>query len=313
MKDETMSRAKQTRKNKPGSQSRKSNPHHGTTKSGEHRSAPKRTDHGHKKSDESHKKSSNSENHKNKSGAKLLNPNRRNGFFLHGRNSIEAALKNPDRDSSRLIGTERALDAARDLIKLRPDLKVEMVDIETLNASTSSESPHQGLMLDVLPLPSPHLDSVSPLEGRKNIVLILDQVTDPHNVGACIRSAAALGARALITQDRNSPMESGVLARTSSGGIETCPWIRVTNLAHALDELKDMGYWSVGLDGATDMSIRDVKAGDNIAIVMGSEGKGLRPLVRKSCDLIAKIPMSGKVESLNVSNAAAIAMYELGD
>lgn len=232
------------------------------------------------------------------------------GFFLHGRNSVEAALKNSNRECSRLIGTKKALDNAHDLLKIRADLKVEVTSAETLDATVGIDSPHQGLILDVLHLATVHLSSLKPDAG-KNIVLVLDQVTDPHNVGACIRSAAALGARGIVTQDRNSPQESGVLARSSSGGIENCPWVQVTNLAQAIDELKEMGYWSVGLDGATDMSIRDVNAGDNIAIVMGSEGKGLRPLVRKHCDLIAKIPMSGKVESLNVSNAAAIAMYEL--
>ncbi len=233
------------------------------------------------------------------------------GFFLHGRNSVEAALKNEARECSRLIGTKKALDNAHDLLKIRPDLKVEVASGETLDATIGGDSPHQGLLLDVLHLPTLHLSHFKPNTG-KNIVLVLDQVTDPHNVGACIRSAAALDARGIVTQDRNSPYESGTLARASSGGIETCPWVRVTNLAQALDELKEMGYWSVGLDGATDMSIKDVNAGDNIAIVMGSEGSGLRPLVRKHCDLVAKIPMSGKVESLNVSNAAAIAMYELG-
>jgi 23S rRNA (guanosine2251-2'-O)-methyltransferase len=243
--------------------------------------------------------------------ASNLHPTFKNGFFLHGRNSVEAALKNKLRECTRIIGTEKAFENAADLLAIRPDLKRQCVDVSLLDSAVGPDSPHQGLLLEVSPLPSPYIDSLKPIEGQKNIVLILDQVTDPHNVGACLRSAAALGARALITQDRNSPFESGVLARASSGGIETCPWIRTVNLAQALDELKEMGYWSVGLDGDTELSIRDVKAGDNIAVVMGSEGSGMRPLVRKHCDLIAKIPMSGLVESLNVSNAAAIALYEL--
>lgn len=258
-----------------------------------------------------YKKEGPSASQSRQSTAGNLHPTFKNGFFLHGRNSVEAALKNEARECTRIIGTERALENAADLLEIRPDLKTQCVDVTVLDSAVGPDSPHQGLLLEVSPLPSPYIDSLKPIEGRKNIILILDQVTDPHNVGACLRSAAALGARALITQDRNSPFESGVLARASSGGIETCPWIRVTNLAHTLDELKDMGYWSVGLDGDTELSIRDVKAGDNIAVVMGSEGSGMRPLVRKSCDLIAKIPMSGLVESLNVSNAAAIAMYEL--
>ena len=242
--------------------------------------------------------------------AKGLSPRSKDGFFLFGRHAVEAALRNPARECVRIIALEKALSA--DLLALRPGVKVERVEDEAvLRASVPSDSPHQGLLLEVRPLPGHDISELEPVAGEKNIILMLDQVTDPHNVGACLRSAAALGARALITQDRNSPGESGTLARASSGGLEVMPWLRVANLSQTLDALRDLGYWHVGLDGHTDTALADIKLGDNLVIVMGSEGKGLRPLVRKHCDAVAKIPMSGKVESLNVSNAAAIALYEL--
>lgn len=242
--------------------------------------------------------------------AKGLSPRSKDGFFLFGRHAVEAALRNKARECVRLVGLEKALTP--DVLSLRPGLKVDRVEDEAvLRASVPSDSPHQGILLEVRPLPGHDISELEPVAGKKNIILMLDQVTDPHNVGACLRSAAALGARALITQDRNSPGESGTLARASSGGLEVMPWLRVANLSQTLDALRDLGYWHVGLDGHTDTALADIRLGDNLVIVMGSEGKGLRPLVRKHCDAIAKIPMSGLVESLNVSNAAAIALYEL--
>lgn len=239
-----------------------------------------------------------------------LSPRSRNGFFLYGRHAVEAALKNRNRECVRLIGTSKVLKASG-LAGIRPALSVETVEDDMVfRSAVPADAPHQGILLEVRPLPGLDLMDLAPRAGSKNIILMLDQVTDPHNVGACLRSAAALGARALITQDRNSPMESGVLARAAAGGLELLPWLRIANLAQGLDTLKELGYWHVGLDGHTDDDIGALQLGDNIVLVMGSEGKGLRPLVRKHCDAIARIPMSGSMESLNVSNAAAIALYE---
>lgn len=236
-----------------------------------------------------------------------------NGFFLFGRNSVEAALKNPDRECVALYLTEKA-SREKQLSAHKGRVQTNIVeDTAILAACVPDGAPHQGVVMEVRPLAGQHLEELEPKEGEKNIILMLDQVTDPHNVGACMRSAAAFGARAVITQDRNSPAESGTLARSAAGGLEVLPWLRVANLSDTLGKLRDMGYWHVGLDGSTDMSIRDVSLGDNIVIVMGSEGSGLRPLVKKNCDAIAKIPMSEHVESLNVSNAAAIALYELSN
>ncbi len=243
----------------------------------------------------------------------FIKPKSTNGYFLFGRNSVEAALKNKNRECVQLIGTEKALSNAS-ITSIRPAINtVKIDDPSILDATVGTESPHQGILLEVRPLPSIDLFDLKPIDGQKNIILMLDQVTDPHNVGACVRSASAFGARAIITQDRNSPSESGTLARSAAGGLETLPWLRVANLAQSLDTLKEMGYWHVGLDGNTEDRIRDINLGDNLVVVMGSEGKGMRPLTRKHCDAIAKIPMSGRVESLNVSNAAAIALYEFSD
>jgi len=249
---------------------------------------------------------------RNKPDSVGLRPNAKGAYFLFGRNSVEAALKNSDRKCVRLIGTEKAL-SDKSIINIRPNLRTEVApDADIIASAVPEGSPHQGLLLEVRNLPGMHIEDLKPIDGQPNIILMLDQVTDPHNVGACMRSAAAFGAKALITQDRNSPSESGVLARAAAGGLEQLPWLQVPNLSHSLEKLRAMGYWNVGLDGNTKMSIRDVSLGENIVIVMGSEGSGLRPLVKRNCDVIAKIPMAGAIESLNVSNAAAIALYELG-
>lgn len=231
--------------------------------------------------------------------------------LLYGRNSVNAAINNPQRKFVRLVVTPKSQEGARNLIA-GSDIQVQQLpSADAMANMLPPGAPHQDLFLEVKPLDGGVVEDLTPRSKGKNIILMLDQVTDPQNVGACLRSAAAFGARAVITQDRNSPAETGALARASAGGLETVPWIRAANLAQALDALKDMGYWHIGLDGNTETSIKNAELGDNVVLVMGSEGKGLRPLVRKHCDVIAKIPMTGAVESLNVSNAAAIALYEL--
>lgn len=236
---------------------------------------------------------------------------RKNGYFLHGRHAVEAALNNPNRDCLALYATEKTMPLARQLSSDRGELKINSVPPAQMDATVGPDSPHQGLMLEVLPIPALNILDLKPISGQRNIILMLDQVTDPHNIGACLRSAAAFGVRAIITQDRNSPGETGILARAAQGGLEQVPWLRITNLASGLDTLKEMGYWHAGMDGNTDQSIRNLSMGDDIVLVMGSEGKGLRPLVAKHCDTLVRIPMAPGMESLNVSNAAAIALYEL--
>lgn len=243
--------------------------------------------------------------------AKALAKPQGDRFYIYGRHAVGAALANPRRHVRTLYtGPKLAAEERAKLLALRDTVKTVSVDSAEIAATFPAGTPHQDVTLEVAPLSVPHLDEVARPKGPR-LLLMLDQVTDPHNVGACIRSAAALGAAGLITQDRNSPQENGALARAASGGLETLPWCRVTNLSHTLDSLKDQGYWVVGMAGESAADIDAVEANDRLVIVMGSEGAGLRPLVAKHCDLRVRIPMTDKVESLNVSVATAIALYAL--
>jgi len=138
---------------------------------------------------------------------------------------------------------------------------------------------------------------------------VLDQVTDPHNVGAILRSAAAFGAIGIVTQDRHSPPESGVVAKAASGALERVRWTRVVNLARALDDIGEAGFWRIGLTGDADTDLKDALGPPRVAMVLGAEGAGMRPNTREHCDALARLPISDSVESLNVSNAAAVALY----
>ncbi len=234
-------------------------------------------------------------------------------YRLFGRHPIEAALKNPLRDHVALYGTDNALNNLKGLLRDLPDLDVHQVGADQIEQMVHSDSPHQGLVLETRRLPGVHMEQACELiEGETNFVLILDQVTDPHNIGAILRSSAAFGAKAIITMDRHSPQESGVLAKSASGALDLIPWVRVGNISTAIEELQQMGYWVVGMDGYADKVLADIDAGQNVALVMGSEGKGMREGVKKKCDFVAKLPISDRVESLNVSNAAAVALYQLG-
>ena len=223
-----------------------------------------------------------------------------------GRHAVLAALANPARTAIKLWATREA--AAR--LDLPPVLPVTYADVADLGRMVPHDAPHQGLVLEVEPLEDIWLGELLErgIDDRRTL-LVLDQVTDPHNVGAIMRSAAAFDALGIVTQDRHSPPESGALARAASGALEVMPWVRVVNLARALGEIADAGYWRIGLTGDAQSSLADAMGTGKLALVMGAEGDGLRQNSMAHCDALAKLPIGPKVESLNVSNATAIALY----
>ncbi|WP_299436823.1 23S rRNA (guanosine(2251)-2'-O)-methyltransferase RlmB [uncultured Rhodospira sp.] len=231
---------------------------------------------------------------------------------LYGRHAVAAALTNPARPVRRLLATAEAAAGVAQAAAARA-LVVEPADRAALDALLPAGAVHQGLVLEAGPLPdSAVADLAPPAPDESAVVVVLDQVSDPHNVGAILRSAAAFGARAVLTQDRHSPAETGTLAKAASGALERVPLIRVTNLARALTDLRDLGYWSVGLDAAAPVTLAGAGLSGPLALVLGAEGAGLRRLTREHCDHLARLPMvPGAVESLNVSNACAVALYEL--
>jgi 23S rRNA (guanosine2251-2'-O)-methyltransferase len=165
------------------------------------------------------------------------------------------------------------------------------------------------MVAEVEKLPDIWLGELLDGAPERRPLLVLDQVTDPHNVGAILRSAAAFDARGIVTQDRHAPPESGALAKAASGALETVPWVRVVNLSRALDEMAEAGFWRVGLTGEAEMTLAEALGPPRVALVLGAEGEGMRQNTESHCDALAKLPISDRIESLNVSNAAAIALY----
>ena len=187
---------------------------------------------------------------------------------------------------------------------------MEYADVSDLARLVAHDAPHQGLVLECEPLADLHLADVLDAQLNQPLV-VLDQVTDPHNVGAILRSAAAFGAAALITQDRHAPPEGGALAKAASGALEIVPWVRVVNLARALEDIAEAGYWRIGMAGEAEAEFAAALPTGPVALVLGAEGEGLRHNIAVHCDALARLPMSGAIESLNVSNAAAIALYAI--
>jgi 23S rRNA (guanosine2251-2'-O)-methyltransferase len=203
-------------------------------------------------------------------------------------------------------GTREALAS----LDLPPILPISPAAAGDLALMVPQGAPHQGLVAEVDPLPDRWLDEFKePADEDRRAILVLDQVTDPQNVGAILRSAAAFDAVAIVTQDRHSPPESGVIARAASGALEIVPWVRVVNLARALDELAEAGYWRIGLAGEARDTLSGALERVRPALVLGAEGPGMRPNTAEHCDQLARLPISPRMESLNVSNAAAIALY----
>ena len=198
---------------------------------------------------------------------------------------------------------------AAGLMQFPKDVPVTLADVADLGRLVPGDAPHQGVVIEVEPLDDVWLDDLLANAPETAVLVVLDQVTDPHNVGAILRSAAAFGAIAIVTQDRHSPPESGALAKAASGTLETVPWIRTVNLARALGDIAEAGFWRIGLTGDTEMELKEALGPKRVALVLGAEGPGLRPNTREHCDALARLPISSAVESLNVSNAAAVALY----
>jgi 23S rRNA (guanosine2251-2'-O)-methyltransferase len=224
--------------------------------------------------------------------------------ILYGWHTVTAALANPQRQIRKLLLTE---NAARRLADHNIDSRVtpEIVRPDLIDHRLGPDAVHQGLLAEVEPLPSPDIETL-PQQG---IVLVFDQITDPHNVGAILRSAAAFAVKAIVTTARHSPEASGVLAKSASGALELVPIITVTNLARALNELNDQGFMTVGLDSQGRDNLSAMTLQQPLALVLGAEGKGLRQLTRDTCNAVARLDMPGEIKSLNVSNAAVLALY----
>jgi len=225
--------------------------------------------------------------------------------FLYGLHTVRAALGNPERKPIKLSLTQNALVR----LEIGPvealPFPVEIVTPQDLDKHLGPEAIHQGVMLETKPLPTRRLEALK----ESPLILVLDQVTDPHNVGAIMRTAVAFGAGAVITTMRHSPTESGVLAKSASGALELIPYIQITNLSDALGELHKLGFVSLGLDSDGPEPLEDSFSGEKLALVLGSEGKGLRQKTRDTVNALARLDMPGEIKSLNVSNAAAIALY----
>jgi 23S rRNA (guanosine2251-2'-O)-methyltransferase len=224
---------------------------------------------------------------------------------LWGKHAVAAALDNPERKVLRAWATR---DAAG-FMQFPKEVAVTLADVADLGRLVPHDAPHQGVVIEVEPLEEAWLDELLTGAPEKAVLLVLDQVTDPHNVGAILRSGAAFGAVGIVTQDRHSPPESGVIAKAASGALERLPWVRVVNLARALEEIAEAGFWRIGLTGDADTDLKDALGPARVALVLGAEGTGLRQNTREPCDALARLPITDAVESLNVSNAAAVALY----
>jgi 23S rRNA (guanosine2251-2'-O)-methyltransferase len=222
-----------------------------------------------------------------------------------GRHAVAAALANPARTIVRIWATREAAAA----FDIPASVPVTFADAADLARHVPRDAPHQGIVAEVERLDDIHLADLLAEARDGRPLLVLDHVTDPHNVGAILRSAAAFDALGIVTQDRHAPGESGALAKAASGALETVPWVRVVNLARALDEVAEAGFWRVGLAGEAETALGEALGPPMVALVLGAEGEGMRPNVAAHCDALARLPIGDRIESLNVSNAAAIALY----
>lgn len=240
------------------------------------------------------------------------------GLWIYGIHPVLAAVANPERTSFRIVVTpdnEATLGARLDVLiqgHPRGGPKIEVMTREALERVLPRGAVHQGVAALVDKLAELDIDDIVRATEHQHDarVIVLDQLTDPHNVGAIIRSAAAFGVAAIVLQDRNAPGATATMAKAASGALERVPLVQVVNIVRALERLKQAGFWCVGLDGGASQSLHEADLSGKVALVLGSEGEGLRRLTREHCDLMVRIPIAKSVESLNVSNAAAIALYD---
>jgi len=239
------------------------------------------------------------------------------GAWLYGRHAVTAALANPARRVRRLAGlAENAAElralAAKAAARLAGD--VEIIERAALEQLLPRDAVHQGWAMAAEPLPEADLDVVvaaAPAAGTRQVIVLLDRVTDPHNVGAILRSAAAFGALAAVVPQHGAPPVTGALAKAASGALEVVPLLRVPNLAQALETLKDAGFWCIGLEGTAKQELAALDLAPRLALVLGAEGEGLRRLTRERCDVLVRLSTRRPWHSLNVSNAAAVALYDV--
>lgn len=226
------------------------------------------------------------------------------GLLLYGLHAVEAALKNSHRNILELTATKAAADRLGAAISAR-GIEPHMAENRDIADRLPADAVHQGIIARVAPLAPVSLADLAPAAP----VIALDQVTDPHNVGAILRSAAAFGAAAVIAPEHGAPAPSGALAKAATGALEHVPYIQTANLARALESAKKAGYWIIGLDGDSDTPFEEVAGQTPLLLVLGAEGAGLRRLTRERCDILARLDLPGAIRTLNVSNAAAIALY----
>jgi 23S rRNA (guanosine2251-2'-O)-methyltransferase len=227
--------------------------------------------------------------------------------LLYGAHTVREALLAGQRELLALYATENALPRIAEAAA-RAGVEPRLVDARELTKRLGEETVHQGLLLEARPLPELALEEI---ETKSGIVLALDQITDPHNVGAMLRSAAAFAVDAAIVTERHGPQLTGVLAKSASGALEHVPIVAVVNLARSLEQLAEQGYWLIGLDSAGETDLEEAPLRAPVALVLGAEGKGLRRLTRERCDIMARLDMPGPIKSLNVSNACAVALSVL--
>jgi 23S rRNA (guanosine2251-2'-O)-methyltransferase len=232
------------------------------------------------------------------------------GLWLYGRHAVAAALANPQRSCHRLLATAEAR-ARLGPTATRPGLEVLTVERAEIERRLGADTVHQGLALSVAPLPRQELRRACAPEPGRNLVLMLDQISDPHNVGAILRTAAAFAVRAVVMAERRGAPLGGAVAKAASGALDLVPVVEVVNLAHALDDLAALGYWRIALDGHAEQPIDAAPDAERLVLVLGAEGEGVRRLVREHCDFAARLPIAPAMESLNVSVACGIALYAL--